>query len=280
MRLMLLVLFCALQTSGVMNSPRTDEAFSSLDRHWLIQMFLLRYNPEATSTDQAKLITQCPSMYGIGSDHHFFAYFARCRELQNAHITLRAKDGEYTRSLEQVRDDILGTQGLLATEREGRSAMYALLLQEGILQKIIDEAPYAGATTIPDDGVLDPWGSDERPFANGIDTGYLDPTLPKSVLPFHYCGEGIKISGGAENPFVEVHNDRYKNDPRYRINFNRTVQPFVDRAEKLSAFDFVGQAELTRDLRRALVDAGIARVLDSVVAERPGNTVGALSVRH
>jgi len=186
-----------------------------------------------------------------------------------AHSALEKEDPQYAVAFAGLERDAIETLGPRATLRTGREYIYREALTRGIYTKLVTKLlQMVGAPTIdtlpPPFDKADRFGIDSLPFTSSY-SGDLD-NFPESVLPFHYCSgmasgdsHGITISGGKSgNLFVRAHQQLLTTDESYGDRYNQILTTFIDRASRVDPFDPVATSTITRDFRRALIDAGLS----------------------
>ena len=190
--------------------------------------------------------------------------------LVNAHRELLLEDETYAERFRLLETYAVSRIGLRATERQGCDWVYPEALRLGIYHDLLKRAGPLPFAEIPQLYASLPPCEDDQPFFHFVDWGAPDD-VPPSIQPFHYCSGagGITISGTLADPHVRAHFWLYRHDPSYEEAYDRVVAPFVDRAEAVDPLDIEATAKITTDLRRALVEAGIAeRIERRVESER------------
>lgn len=262
-----------------------DASFTDAERwlfHVLFKMRVSRRPDGATSAGLTAGYMPCGGCPG-GSDAYVFSQYMLT--LATAHHDLLKDDATYARRFSEFEADVISRLGLRSSFAEGSRVVYA----EGVRRRIFD-AILARAVRSPIAHVPPPFseydenGARETPFASGVDLFGSPSDAQASVRPFHYCSGtgGITISGGDVDPYVRAHNRLRRHDREYAKRFNEVVVPLVERAEKADRFDFETTAKITDDLRRALVEAGIAERIERRVekeAAKDETEAGASGVR-
>ena len=251
--------------------PRADAAFTPAERwnlRFLFHLQVRRYSDGDTSTFLVTRIFACldTRIEGQTEEQIFDCY---SRRLAEAHNALLLEDESYAKRFQALERYAVSRIGLRATERQGCDCVYPEALRLGIYRSLLNRAGPLPFDEVPPEFAPYPPCTVEAPFATFRDWGLPDDA-PPSIRPFHYCSGagGITISGTLADPHVRAHFWLYRNDPSYEEAYDRVVAPFGDRAETVDPLDIEATAKITDDLRRALVEAGIAdRIQRRVDAE-------------
>lgn len=175
---------------------------------------------------------------------------ARSRALDKAHNALLWEDSRYRDVVNRITEQFLATLGYRVTEREGRLFLVPLLLQNGILQRIVARAGPGPTELDAEFTTVNPWG-DARPFTKGVQRA--DRTFSPAALMFHWC-QGFTISGPLDDPYRRAHT-ALMSDDAYRDFFNRTVYPFSVR--QVDALDPRAVVAYNRELWETLTASGV-----------------------
>ncbi len=150
----------------------------------------------------------------------------------------------------------------------GRERCYKILSRHGVfaeLQRVVGPAPIREVP--PPFNKIDPLGTPGKQYVHFHDVAAGDDGIPDSVLPFRICEttRDVTVSGVKIDPFAIRHLKLYDSDPSYRKLYDQTIAPIRERAHHVDPFtDPFGQSRLTRELRQALVAAGVAKRLETV----------------
>lgn len=183
----------------------------------------------------------------------------RTRDLAKAHDALMIEDPIYRDAISSIENELASIVGYRITEREGRLFVVSLLLERGVLHRIVKRAGPGPETLDPDFVGLNPWG-DGRPFTSGV--GQATQSFPFGALMFHWCN-GLTLSAPHDDPYRKAHEHLMLDDAGYRDAFHRTVFPFSTRV--IDALDPHAVADYNKGLWTALTESGVAAQLERQV---------------
>ena len=239
----------------------TAAAFSPAEEYLLRGLFSMTVTRRFDGTTSASL---GPTFWGWAParvEDEEEIYHRYRKRLFDAHYALVQEEQSYAERFKCLEDLVIARIGHRSSHRQGCECVYPAALRLGIYRDLLKRVGPLPFTDVPPSFAgYDPCGSDdEEPFASFYDEAVRDDT-PAGARPFHYCSGtgGITISGGLTDPHVRAHFWLYRNDPSYEEAYDRVVAPFVERAAEVDPLDIEATAKITDDLRRALVESGIA----------------------
>lgn len=251
------------------------QAFQPVDEYLLKQMWYARPSSDGPGLELRAMVVTALGSLGrkIAEDDPAFPFFARWEQLFWAHHELMGtrsgvdeKDPAYIDAFREAEKTIFSQLPPNPDERQGHMVTYAVLLERGILRRIVEQAgPLPADAIVPteiapaDRG--DVWGVAGQSFVVG-GTFAVDPQVRDSALAFHCCDGRIVISslGALTKPYLEAHGELLK-DPAYARLFRTTTEKFAQQAESIPRpldAEGVGRCRaITKDYRAALEASGI-----------------------
>jgi hypothetical protein len=233
-------------------------------------MFRPRAYFSGGTLERADLTTPYPSTVGVQEKApELLPTFEYAKLLVDEHERRKRQDTDYTHRYEQARDEVLPLLSLDVSEREGRAVVYPHFLARGIYQEL--RAAVGSPPPLPNT-VEDPWGRTDKLFFRGSDTTLVANPFPASIIMFRYCADG-RLAGVTSPTLNALESDSFRvaherlliQDSKYRQTFSIVIRRFEERVAEVSPYDLAAMSRLTHELRTALVEVGIDKLIEAAV---------------
>ena len=200
-----------------------------------------------------------------------YRFVERCNQLSKAWVGLLSEDphflADWRASEQRIRELVPDT----TQEQRGHQLIFHELLTNKIFTRIVAKAGPTTAVVPAAFQHYPVWGSDDP--RSGIYVGgrpIIDVGTPAAVVPFHCCRGEIMVSrlGGEFTTYAKRHAQLMESEATYKVLFEKTVAPFIEKARQLKApsgpTEVEACSQITKELHTRLVEAGIPAYLEKV----------------